>query len=355
MKLVFLAKRRPMGRDLVTSPYGRFFHLPRVLADRGHEVFLQLLSYQRGDDVDVEIGGVRVSSRSALPSGPVPYLRSVDQLVRSVQPDWIVGLSDIYFGIAAHRLARRHNLRLGVDAYDNYEAYFPRIPPMIALWRRALAAADLVTAAGPPLLDLLASEAREPKTAVVPMAADPHWFEPARALDARSVLGLPGRARLVGYAGGLHPSRGLEVLFKAARKLAESDPSVRLVLSGRKARHFHLPMEAIWLGTLPVEQVPMLFGGIDVLAVINQRSAFGDHSYPVKLYEAMAVGTRVVVTETPATRWILKSAPECLVEAGSVDHLVQRIRDLLDSDAPSYGPQPGWEESGLVLERALLE
>lgn len=46
MKLLCLCKRHPQGRDLFNRPYGRFFHLPRLLAERGHEVHLLLLSYR---------------------------------------------------------------------------------------------------------------------------------------------------------------------------------------------------------------------------------------------------------------------------------------------------------------------
>lgn len=32
-----------MGRDLVASPYGRFLYLPKLLAERGHDVCIVLL------------------------------------------------------------------------------------------------------------------------------------------------------------------------------------------------------------------------------------------------------------------------------------------------------------------------
>lgn len=353
MRLVFLSKRRPMGRDLVASPYGRFYHLPRVLAESGHDVFLHLLSYQRESDVDTEIGGVRVSSRSAIPTGPVAYMKSAHRLVREVQPDWVVGLSDTYFGIVAHRLATRHHVRFAVDAYDNFEAYFPRLPPVHTRWRQALEAADLVTAAGPALLDFLVPESSMTRAEVVPMAADPHWFQSYDQSEARVTLGLPAREKIIGYAGSLHSSRGLDVLFEATRQLAEGDESVRLVLAGRKARGFRMPADALWLGSVTPEQVPILFRGLDVLAVMNRRSSFGDHSYPVKLYEAMAVGTRVVATATPATRWILERTPECLVGAEDVGALIERVRSMFAADVPDYGPQAGWDESAGRLEHAL--
>ena len=59
MKLTFLCKRRPMSRDLLTNPYGRFYYLPKLLADRGHDVTVVLLDYRGDEAVDINRDGVR--------------------------------------------------------------------------------------------------------------------------------------------------------------------------------------------------------------------------------------------------------------------------------------------------------
>lgn len=354
LKLTFLAKRRPMGRDLMTSPYGRFFHLPRELARRGHEVHLHLFSYERDEPESAVIEGVSITSVSAWPTGPVDYVRSAAALVGAVDPDWVIGLSDRYYGILAAKLGARQGASVAIDAYDNYEAYSPALEWINKAWRRALSRADLLTAAGPTLLELMSASGSQAACAVVPMAADPIGFGAWNRKAARQRLGLPLGETLIGYAGSIHPSRGLEVLFEAYSLLAERHASMTLVLSGRRTRGVRLPDRARWLGILPTAEVPAMFSAIDLLAVINRRSEFGDHSHPVKLYEGMASGIRVVATRTPATEWILKDALHCLVEAGDPSSLAEGIEALLARKPPDYGAQPTWQTSAIAYEQALL-
>ena len=54
MKILFLSKRRPQGKDLLTRPYGRFFYLPYWLAQRGHEVYILLLSYKKEPALELQ-------------------------------------------------------------------------------------------------------------------------------------------------------------------------------------------------------------------------------------------------------------------------------------------------------------
>ena len=63
---------------------------------------------------------------------------------------------------------------------------------------------------------------------------------------------------------------------------------VQLVLSGPKEAGLELPADAIYLGFIPKEQIPLLLNACDVVAVTNKDSTFGHYSYPSKLYEAMA-------------------------------------------------------------------
>src|SRR6185503_5085180 len=108
---------------LLTRPYGRFFHLPKQLAGRGHRVHVALLSYRRLPPAERAFDGVTFSSDDLLPRGPGAYLARQARLVEELAPDWVIGLSDTYFGIMARRLAKKHGIRCGVDAYDDFEAY----------------------------------------------------------------------------------------------------------------------------------------------------------------------------------------------------------------------------------------
>ena len=157
MRLLFLSKRHPQGRDLFHEPFGRFYHLPRLLAERGHAVDLLLLGYGRDRSWQRAEGQLTIHCRSAWPSGPWDYTRYGARLLREQRHDWVIGCSDIWFGMLAERLAAARGTRVLIDAYDNYETYHPMVPPLRRLWRRALGRADQLTAAGRKWAELIAS------------------------------------------------------------------------------------------------------------------------------------------------------------------------------------------------------
>ncbi|MBP1742278.1 MAG: hypothetical protein H6Q48_4571, partial [Deltaproteobacteria bacterium] len=74
MKILFLSKRRPQGKDLLTRPYGRFFHIPRILSERGHDVSLLLLSHKKEARSREIQHGMTWISESVFPTGPFAYL-----------------------------------------------------------------------------------------------------------------------------------------------------------------------------------------------------------------------------------------------------------------------------------------
>jgi len=351
MRIVILCKRRPQGRDLFTQPYGRFYHLPRLLAERGHEVHLLLLGYRREPSVSRQAGNLHLYASPALPWGPLRYLDEARRLAARVRPDWVLGCSDTWYGIAAERLARRCGARSLIDAYDNYESYIPWLRPLHLLWRRALRKSDAVTAAGPQLAALMSESAGGRHVAVVPMAADPN-FVPMDKQACRQRLGLPRDGILVGYAGALHRSRGLDLLFDAYRRLHVVEPRAQLVLSGRLGRGVDLPEDVHWLGCRPDEEVPAIFNSLDLLFVINRPSAFGKYSYPVKLYEALACGVPVVAVDVPGTAWVLRDRPEVLVDPGDASGLAQKAVSQI-ATGPRPGRGPGWEASADLLEALL--
>jgi glycosyltransferase involved in cell wall biosynthesis len=342
-----------MGRDLVTRPYGRFYYLPRYLAERGHDVTLLLLDYNNKERVDRYHDGIRWISESLDLKSPGRYLRRLQQLLVADRPDWVVGLSDTYFGILAQHYGYKHGVRSCLDAYDNYESYIPWLKPLHILWRRALSRADLLTAAGPDLLMHMSQGRNGDAGVVVQMAADPVGFIPMNQAECRSRMGLPVEGLLIGYCGSLHNSRGVEVLFEAYDRLRQSIPDVRLVLSGRQWDHVAVPESACSLGYIEDEKMPLLLNCMDVLAVINRDSAFGRYSHPVKLYEAMACQVPTVVTRTVATSWILREHPELLVPPADPQSLSQKIGFCLSHERFKYMNVPTWESCCDALEAGL--
>lgn len=353
LKLLFLSKRRPQGKDLVARPYGRFYHLPRYLADRGHEVHLLLFSYQKDAPFAQYVDGIHWQSHSIYECGPWGYLRACQRCIRKVRPDWIIGFSDTYYGILSQYLAGRSGSKACIDAYDNFESYIPWARPLHAVWRRAVARAELTTVAGPQLGSLFRRYGVTKRATVAPMAADPA-YRPRSARKCRQQLGLPPDRQIVGYCGAIHPNRGIQTLFEAAERLHRHNPDILFVISGRKAKGVSLPARVKWLGYLPDHKMPALINSLDVFWVVNRPSSFGNFSYPVKLYEAMACQVPVVASETAPARWILNDRAPFLVRPNDPRALVTKTIELISLGRFDYGWKAGWEASGRILEAALL-
>lgn len=190
--------------------------------------------------------------------------------------------------------------------------------------------------------------------AVVPMAADPAGFEPRDKMSSRRELGLPTDRLLVGYCGSMHRTRGVGVLFDAMPLVNAANPDVEFVHSGRTWKDVPLPPSFHSLGYIDADKVPALLNSMDVLVVINRPSSFGNHSHPVKLYEAMSCGVPVVATRTLATEWILAGRPSVLVPPEDPGVLSSAILAALGTGQVDYGPLPTWSSSCDSFEQALM-
>jgi len=355
MRLLFLCKRRPQYKDLLIRPYGRFYYLPHLLSEKGHEVYILLLSYRSESSRTIKNGRTVWLSESVFGRNPMGYLSKASGLVRKINPHWIVGFSDIYYGILAQRLAKKHGTRSAIDAYDNYESYIPWLKPLHIVWRKAIRSADLVTAAGPQLAQYLNRFRPHKKVHIVPMAADPTGFKPLDQQECRKKLNLPQNKKLIGYCGSIHQNRGIQTVFSAYERVHHQNPNSLLVLSGRMQKKIRLPTNTKHLGYLSDDQIPILLNCMDILIVPNVLSAFGKYSYPVKLYEAINCGIPVVAADTEPMRWILNNRNSHLAKIGDPDDMATKVGNLLDLGKIDYGIQNTWENSSQIFEAALLE
>jgi len=354
MKILFLCKRRPQGRDLLTRPYGRFFYLPHELSLKGHESYLLLLNYRNEPVEFMESQGIKWISENIVPLSPLQYYNRACKLIEFVKPDWIVGFSDAYFGILAEHLGRKFGVKSLIDAYDNYESYLPWCTPLHFLWRRAVSRATAVTAAGPQLAELLQQSRSGKPVFIVPMAADVPTFMPLDREACRHELNLPRQKKIVGYCGSIYRNRGIQTLFDAHEIQKKMDFNIDLILTGRKQKGISLPSSVKWFGYLSDDKIPVFLNSLDVAVVINRISRFGLYSYPVKLYEAMRCHIPVIATDTPSVNWILKGDDRFLARPDDPYDLADKIRKASTLDRIDYGEQTSWEQSCQIFEEVLL-
>lgn len=167
--------------------------------------------------------------------------------------------------------------------------------------------------------------------------------------EARRHFGLPQPVPLVGYAGSLKPDKGVDVLLEAIRSRA---PLHAAVLGGMPAAtldrlratytgdRFHL------LGHRPPRDVPTFLQACDVVAAPFVRAAnrewtwmgrprhsvIHDYMSPLKLFEALASGRPLVVSDVPVLREVIRPGDNCLAVApGDVRALGAALDRVLDN------------------------
>ena len=127
------------------------------------------------------------------------------------------------------------------------------------------------------------------------------------------------------------------------RRFNADRPDCLFVISGRRLKKMKLPGNSVHLGYLDDEEMPTLVNSMDVVISVNRLSSFGEHSYPVKLYEAASCGVPFVATNTKASRWMTAGDTDCLYNAGDVDDLDRTLRRMLDSPVSPPGMRRNWE------------
>ena len=319
----------------------------------GHDVRVVLIGHHGARFEPHSAGNVTLVSLDFRSQGWRRLNQQLESEATQFSPDWVIGMSDAWVGWLAHRTARKCGARLAIDAYDNYEAYMPWNLPLHRLWRRAVRAADLVTAAGPQLAKRLDKERRgKSATAILPMAADP-IFQPRDQALCRQELGLPAGVPLLGYCGSWAANRGTDSLARMFRIVRRRIPSARLILTGVPPPSVLREAGVMPLGYIEDGMLPTLISALDAACVITANSSFGRFSYPAKLCEAMACGTPVAASDSPPIRWMLNNDERFLAPIGDEAALAECALTALSHGRCDYGKLVTWESASRDLDHWL--
>ncbi|MGH8544536.1 MAG: glycosyltransferase [Gammaproteobacteria bacterium] len=352
-----------MGKDLLDDRFGRFRELPLGLARLGHEVRGIALSYRRKEEgtlVDSDppsSAGVTWHSVN-LTAGLLPLLeRFVNRAIKlasEFEPDVIWAGSDAYHVIFGAWLAKRTRTRGAVDLYDNFEAFkASKVPFVLPRFRQAVREADGVTCFSKRLADrVVQTYPRQKPTAVIENGVRKEFFTPQDRNICRQRLGLPIDATVIGTAGALDTSRGIDTLFKAFDLLAIQNGNIHLALAGPRDRKMRIPTGpgVHDLGNLPHEDVPCFIKALDVSVVCYRQSAQGEYSFPQKAYEILACKTPLVSAAVGSMNELLIDYPQCLYEPENPASLADAIRRQLAARTVVDVNIPLWADSAKELE-----
>lgn len=362
MRILVLTKRQYMAQDLLDDRFGRFRELSLELARLGHEVRGLCLSYRRkpeGAFIDGEgASGARVSWHSStLLNGLFPALRKYPTralaLAREFQPDVIWACSDAYHAIFGSWLAGRARTRCVIDLYDNFEAFrASQIPGILSLFRRSVREAEGVTCFSARLADYIArAYPRSSPIAVIENGVRTDLFYKQDRISCRQALGLPQSAKIIGTAGALDRSRGVDTLFRSFEMLAHEDDEIHLALAGPRKRSLRTPNgpRVHDLQILPHRKVPCFINALDLAVICYRDSAQGRYSFPQKAYEIMACRVPLVAASVGTMQDLLQPYPASLFEPENPENLASTIRQQLKNPTLVELSVPTWRQSAAKL------
>lgn len=240
-----------------------------------------------------------------------------------------------------------------------------------ARWRRRLARRALGEGVWPVAIssgvaaDLAgAFELEQDAIPVLHDAVDPRLAAamPSR-VEARAALGLDPHEQVVLYAGGLLRWKGVETLVDAAR--GGGLGKARVVIAGgmpqdvARLRAYTDGEPAVRIeGFRPAREIPTYLAAADVGVVPNRSSPRISSHYtsPMKVFEALAAGLPLVVSDLPSLREVLDEETAVFFEPEEPAALARAINALLaDPDRREIQARTGRERVASNTWRARAE
>ncbi|HOI91659.1 MAG TPA: glycosyltransferase [Candidatus Rifleibacterium sp.] len=181
---------------------------------------------------------------------------------------------------------------------------------------------------------------RQSEKAVIVVAHD-GATEPEKVISSLEPGTRPDKKPVIGYAGGLYPGKGIEIIVQLAQRLPDC---LFRIAGGSEAevnrwRSYCRADNLEFIGHLPHAAVREFLAGCDLLVapyrtrVSSDPSGAGDIAAwmsPLKIFEYMAVRRPIVATQLPAVEEILTDGRNALlVEPDDIAAWVKAITALL--------------------------
>ncbi len=311
-----------------------------------------------------EIDGLTFYRTPGVASGPAGmrewleitrFAEAIDAVVAEWKPDILHAHSPALCGLAALKVARKHNIPLVYEirafwedaAVGNLAGRYGSVKYRAtrALENRVVAGADAVFTICDGLRDDLIGRGHPGgKIGISPNGVDLTLFgdPPQRSSELAQKLGL-GSGPVIGFIGSFYDYEGLDDLIAAMPLLRALQPEAQLLLVGggpmddalRSQAAASTASEAIsFAGRVPHEEVERYYSLIDILAYPRKASRLTDLVTPLKPLEAMAQRRIVAASDVGGHReLIVDGATGILFSADDPLDCANALADLLENRA----------------------
>jgi glycosyltransferase involved in cell wall biosynthesis len=377
MRIGMALPNRPFPPDI------RVTKEAQALAPFGHECLL-LCRRESGQAEVEEVASVtavrmRVHPESALRR----RLDSFRFLLTLDSPAWRHGMvslvrehgagaihvHDLEYAWSGVKAAAETGVPLVVDLHENYPValslYKRRAidrllfsPKRAArLERRVLARADRIVVVVEEAKARLVALGGDPDKIVVFGNSEPR----ALAEPEPPALDLKSGPRIV-YVGGIARHRGLDTAVRAMVPLLAGEPLARLTIVGdgdaldglkRLAHELGVDRAIDFTGRLGFDDAMQYVRSATVALVPHHRSAHTDATVPHKLFQYMALGRPVLVSDcVPLERIVTETRAGLVFPSGDADALAARVLEMHDPERARLMAEAG---RAAVLDRWNLE
>ncbi len=272
---------------------------------------------------------------------PVPYSRTIDNILPSLKLDVIHSHHPFLLGETAANKAKSLNLPMVFTfhtRYDEYTHYVPLSPDLTKFvldhWMaRYLEKCQHIVTPSESIKEILRNEGIEGDITAVPTGIDIAPFQEADGQPVREKLGWGDDIVLISV-GRLAKEKNFDTLLKAAAEVMHERPQVRLVIVGggleqktlaKLAQDLGIAERVKITGTIPYEEVPNYLKAADIFCFASVTETQG-----LVTMEAMAADLPIVAVAATGTSDIVEDGKDGLLTANDPAALAAALEKMID-------------------------
>lgn len=360
MNILIICKRQYTNRDLLDDKYGRLFEIPEELSKIGNKVRGLAISYRKKKEGAYQPKEVIWHSINGYPFiDHFKIHKAINDAITNFKPDIVWASSDALIIPLVTKLCIERGVTVIADFYDNYESFnLAKLPFIRRRLRESCEKISGITTVTTALSKFIQHNYKVKPISIIEIgnAANTDFF-PMDKKSARSRLGLPENSFLIGTAGALDKSRGIDTLFEAFSILKNKIP-LSLVVAGPRDNSInkYSKENIIDLGILKPQLIPFFFNSLDVAIICNKNSAFGKYCYPQKYEEIIACQVPFLAADVGELSLRLANLKTNIFDPESSIDLSQKIEFLLNTKDYKQNDLKSktWEEQANSLNNFFL-